>query len=144
MALELTGRLYEKFPKQQIKENFSKREFVLEISEQGANGMMYTNYAAFQLVNAQCDLIENFNLGDMVTVSFNVRGNKWEKDGQVKYITNLNAWRIQQANAATGLPTQGAGQQSAPTNTYNAAAPVAPTAPTNMGNMAEEADDLPF
>lgn len=138
MALEVTGRLFEKFDMQQISATFTKREFVIEISEQAANGMTYTNYASFQLANTQCSLIDNFQLGDMITVTFNIRGNKWERDGTVRYITNLNAWRVQAANLAGGVPTQpvnqpfSAPQQAAPaTNNFSAPA-------------ANDGDDLPF
>jgi hypothetical protein len=143
MALEITGRLYEKYDVQQISQTFSKREFVLEISEQAANGMTYTNYAAFQLVNAQTSLIDNFQLGDMVTVNFNIRGNKWEKDGQVRYITNLNAWRVQAANLAGGMPNQPVGQPSMPQNNFQQ--PAAPSPAPNFGNnSSDDGDDLPF
>lgn len=95
MALEVTGRLHVKGETQQIKENFSKRDFVLELTDESPTGMTFTNYAQFQLTNAQCAIIDNFHSGQLVKVSFNIRGNKWERDGQVKYITNLAAWRIE-------------------------------------------------
>ena len=103
MSLEVTGRLHTKFPAQQIKDNFSKREFVLELTEESPQGTVYTNYASFQLMNAQCAIIDNFQKGEHVKVSFNVRGSRWERDGDVKYITNLNAWRIERAGQQ---PTQ--------------------------------------
>lgn len=147
MALEITGRMFEKFDTQQITQTFSKREFVLEISEQAANGMTYTNYASFQLANNQCSLVDNFQLGDMVTVSFNIRGNKWERDGQVRYITNLNAWRIQPANLATGMPSQPAGQSmgGAPQNNFAAPQQQAPQGNSGFNPpAADDGDDLPF
>lgn len=103
MALEVIGRLHEVHPTQQIKENFSKREFIVEISEETATGMVYSNYATFQLVNNNCSAIDQFQTGDQIKVSFNIRGNRWEKDGNVKYITNLNAWRVERFNANTGV-----------------------------------------
>lgn len=145
MALEITGRLFEKFDTQQITPTFSKREFVLELSEQAANGMTYTNYASFQLANNQCSLIDNFQLGDMLTVSFNIRGNKWERDGQVRYITNLNAWRIQPANLATGVPTQPAGQpMGAPQNNFAAPQQNTQSTPGFTPPSTDDGDDLPF
>lgn len=147
MALEVTGRLHEKYNTQQITPTFSKREFVLEISEQAANGMTYTNYAAFQLVNAQCAMLDNFNLGDQVKVSFNIRGNRWEKDGQVRYITNLNAWRIEHPGQQMGAAPQG-GYQAPNMNQGNGGfqAPAQPSFGQNdFGNNAGGGDDdLPF
>jgi hypothetical protein len=107
MSLEITGRLAVKNETQQIKESFKKRDFVLEISEE-VNGKTYTNFAQFQLVQNRCDILDGFNVGDTVKVSFNIKGNKWEKDGKTNYITNLDAWRIevvQSAPVATPVDT---------------------------------------
>lgn len=113
MSLEVTGRLHKKFPTHQIKDNFTKREFVLELTEESHTGMVFTNYASFQLVNASCAVIDNFNEGEMLKVLFNIRGSRWEKGNEVKYITNLNAWRVerhgnapQQQQPAQNYPTQ--------------------------------------
>ena len=108
MSLEVTGKLHEVFETQQIKENFSKREFVLELTDESPSGMVFTNYAAFQLINNQTTVIDQFQLGEQVKVSFNIRGNRWEKDGQVRYITNLNAWRVERGSVGN--------QQAAPQN----------------------------
>ncbi|WP_158605929.1 DUF3127 domain-containing protein [Taibaiella sp. KBW10] len=143
MALEVTGKLIVIQPTQQIKENFSKREFVIEISQQTNTGMTFTNFASFQLVNNACSVIDQFQLGQEVKVSFDIRGNKWERDGQVKYITNLNAWRVE---AAMAQPQAGGYQQ--PQQQYNA--PQQPqqnfNAPPQQGTSFEPnvGDDLPF
>src|SRR5437763_648642 len=115
MSLEVTGKLHVKYGAQQVSERFKKREFVLELAEE-INGNVYTNYAKMQLVQNKCDILDKFNEGDMVKVSFNIKGNKWEKDGKVNFITNLDAWRIENAGAAQG------GMQSAPQSApaYNA------------------------
>ncbi|MCB0698064.1 MAG: DUF3127 domain-containing protein, partial [Chitinophagaceae bacterium] len=122
---------------QQVSERFKKREFVLETAEE-INGNVYTNYAKMQLVQNKCEIIDNYKLGDMIKVNFNIKGNKWERDGNVNYITNLDAWRIESA------------QQ--PSNSSQPASP----AYTNMntgGNTGandnynpspESVDDLPF
>ena len=90
MSLEVTGKLAVKYDTQQVSERFKKREFVLEISEE-INGNVYTNYAKMQLEQNKCDILDRFNEGDQVKVSFNLKGNKWEKDGKVNYITNLES-----------------------------------------------------
>lgn len=137
MSLEVTGRLHTKFATQQIKDTFSKREFVLELTDESPTGMVFTNYASFQLVNQSCAIIDQFQEGDLVKVNFNIRGNKWERDGQVKYITNLNAWRVEKANApmAAGAPQQQPQQQFAPQQQPQQFQP-------QQNNNS--ADDLPF
>lgn len=137
MSFEITGKLIQVSPTQQVSERFKKREFVLEIAEE-INGNVYTNYAKMQLVQNKCEIIDNYKMGDAVKVSFNIKGNKWERDGNVNYITNLDAWRVEAA-------AQGS----------SASAPAASPAYTNMSAPAantggqynpspESVDDLPF
>jgi hypothetical protein len=137
MSLEVTGKLAVKYPTQQVSERFKKREFVLELAEE-INGNVYTNYAKMQLVQNKCEILDRFNEGDAVKVSFNIKGNKWEKDGKINYITNLDAWRIE--NAAMGQGSVQSTPQAAPSYTGN-----------NNNNSAnfynpspENVDDLPF
>ncbi len=139
MALEVIGRLHEVHPTQQIKDNFSKREFIIEISEETASGMVYSNYASFQLVNNSCSVIDQFQPGEQIKVSFNIRGNRWEKDGVVRYITNLNAWRVERANVAAGVPQQAAAPPPPPPQ-QSQAAPFANNPNTNNS----DGGDLPF
>lgn len=95
-SLQITGVLHAKFDTQQISDKFKKRELILELSEQ-INGNTYTNYAKFQLVQAKCEILDRFNVGDSVKVSFNIKGNRFEKDGKVSYITNLDVWKLDNA-----------------------------------------------
>ena len=103
MSLEVTGKLHVKYETQQVSEKFKKREFVLELAEE-INGNIYTNYAKMQLVQNKCDILDRFKEGDLVKVSFNIKGNKWERDGKVNYITNLDAWRIEALQAHRTTP----------------------------------------
>jgi hypothetical protein len=136
MALEVIGKLIEKYPTMQVSERFKKREFVLDITEE-VNGNAYPNFAKMQAVQNRCEILDNFNEGDMVKVSFNIRGNKWEKDGRVNYITSLDAWRIERASAGDAAAYQAA---PAPQQQYQAA----PPSNNNFSNNAAAADDLPF
>ncbi|MBC7554817.1 MAG: DUF3127 domain-containing protein [Taibaiella sp.] len=116
MSLELTGKLIKKYDEQQVTQTFKKREFVIELSQE-INGSTYTNFAKLQLTQAKCDIIKDFNENDNIKISFNVRGSKYVKDGKENYITNLEAWRIEHASAATAQP--GNNQQAPPYNNNN-------------------------
>ena len=145
MSLEVTGKLLVKYDTQQVSEKFKKREFVLELAEE-INGNIYTNFAKMQLVQNKCDIIDRFNEGDAVKVSFNIKGNKWERDGKVNYITNLDAWRIEAANAAPGgassnqasapVYNNNGGNNSGGTNNFSGT--------PNYNPSPETIDDLPF
>lgn len=118
--MEISGILKEKYPTQTVSDKFKKREFVLELQEE-INGNTYTNYAKMQLVQAKCDLLDKANIGDTLTVHFNIKGNKWEKDGKVNYMTNLDTWKIE-------VTSQGQPQYT--NNFYN--------------TQPDQVDDLPF
>lgn len=96
MSFEITGKIIEKFNTQQVTDRFRKREFVLETRET-AGTSEFVETIKFQLTQDRCDLIDNISVGDDAKVSFNIRGRRWEKNGQVSYFNNLEAWRIEKA-----------------------------------------------
>jgi hypothetical protein len=139
MSFEISGRITEIFSTQQITDTFKKREFILEIKESGANGMDFIEYIKFQTIQDKCALLDELSENDVVKVSFNLKGRKWEKDGKVSYFTNLDAWRIEKATAADPGPAL-SGDQDASVSS-----------PSESGNGPGEPpvddsgfDDLPF
>ena len=94
MNFELSGKLFEIYPTQQKTEKFKAREFVLETTKQVGERDI-TDYVKFQATGDKCDVLNRYKTGDTVTIHFNIRGNKWVKDGKVSYFTNLDAWRIE-------------------------------------------------
>lgn len=94
MRFELTGKLEEKFDTVQISATFKKKEFVLLTTEEGGN-RVFENHIKFQLVQDRTSMLDGINPGDTIKVHFNIRGNRFEKDGKVSYFTNLEAWRIE-------------------------------------------------
>lgn len=144
MALELIGKLIEKHPVQQVTERFKKREFVLDISEE-VNGNTYANYAKLQVVQNRCELLDNYSEGDMLKVTFNVRGNRWERDGKVNYITSLDAWRIERAGAADSNAYNNQQQQQYAPQQAPAGGNFGNSGGNNYSAPAQGAsDDLPF
>ena len=149
---------------------FKKRELVLDCSyrNQFTGQIERTNYPKFEFTSNHVDDLNDFNIGDIVMVSFSLNGSRSEKDGQVRYFTNVQGYKIekyqsrynqqqggnQTAQAANGnqpTPTQGAcqsAQQAAMESARNAAAPAAPNFPPAVdenGNPIQgNNDDLPF
>lgn len=124
MSFEITGKLVAKFNIVQRTESFKTREFVIEKTED-IGGRTITNYVKFQCVQDKTALPDRYNLGDEIKVSFNIKGTKWVKDGKENYITNLDAWRMEQVKL---------GQQ---TNSVT-------EAPSSFNAGSENVDDLPF
>lgn len=94
MSFEITGKLVVKYNTVQRSESFKTREFVIEKSDD-INGRVITNYIKFQSVQDRTSIVDRHNEGEMVKVYFNIKGTRWEKDGKVNYITNLDAWRME-------------------------------------------------
>ncbi len=136
MSFEINGRLAEKFETQKVSDRFQKREFVLEIKSNSATGYEFVDFIKFQSTQDKCALLDQVNIDDTVKVSFNLRGRKWEKDGQVSYFTNLEAWRIEKLSNESG---------DIPNNTpvENSESNDAPS-PSNPPENDSGFDDLPF
>ncbi len=139
MSFEINGRLAEKFETQKVSDRFQKREFVLEIKSNSATGYEFVDFIKFQATQDKCALLDQVNTDDTVKVSFNLRGRKWEKDGQVSYFTNLEAWRIEKLSNDSG---ESAGETPV-TNSDASDASDAPF-PANPPENDSGFDDLPF
>lgn len=100
MNFELVGNIIVKEDEQAISASFKKREFVIEVANERNSD--WNDYIKFQLTQDRCAQLDPFNLGEAVKVSFNIKGRKWEKDGKVNYFSNLEAWRLEKAQANTG------------------------------------------
>lgn len=94
MSFEISGKLIAKYEIVQRTESFKTREFVIEKSDD-IGGRIINNYVKFQCVQDKTVMVDRFNIGDDVKVSFNIKGTKWMKDGKENYITNLDAWRME-------------------------------------------------
>ncbi len=127
MSYELTGKLIAKYDVIQRSETFKTREFVVEKSED-IGGRTITNFIKFQCVQEKTNIVDRINVGDEVKIYFNIKGSKWEKDGRTNYITNLDAWRIEQLLQAN----------------KNTAAEDGHLEPLDTFTSSDAADDLPF
>jgi hypothetical protein len=94
MAFEITGKIIDILPVNQVSDKFRKREFIIEKKESGG-AAVFIDYIKFQLVQDKCDLINESFLNEDVKIWFNLKGNKWERDGKLNYFTNLDAWKIE-------------------------------------------------
>ena len=127
MAFEITGKVIEIYPTVQVSDKFRKREFVIEKKETGGTAV-FVDYLKFQLVQDKCELINESFLNEDIKIWFNLKGNKWERDGKVNFFTNLDAWKIEKGSSAPGR------EQS-----FTANKPLEDIPPEN-----DELSDLPF
>lgn len=94
MSFEITGKLVVKYDTQQISDKFKKREFVIEVKD-NSGSFEFIDFIKFQLTQDKCGIIDNMSINDNLKIYFNLRGRKWEKDGNVSYFTNLEAWKVE-------------------------------------------------
>ena len=127
MEYQITGKVAEVYPVNRVSERFRKREFVIEHKD-SSSGQAFVDFIKIQLTQERCDLIDESWLRQEVTVTFNLKGNRWEKNGMVNYITNLNALSV-----VRGVSEAEGGDHAAPLPGLEDAPPPDP-----------ELDDLPF
>ena len=96
MSFDITGKLILKEDIQEISASFKKREFVIEVLNE--RNPDWNDFIKFQLTQDRCSAIDTISEGQEIKVSFNIRGRKWEKEGKVNYFSNLEAWRIENAD----------------------------------------------
>ena len=104
MAYEATGILIVDKGTQQVSEKFRKREFVVEIQDG-----QYPQVVKFELAQDKCDLLNGFQVQTPVTVSFDLRGRAYDKNGETLYFTTLSAWKITNATGGAQPAAQGGG-----------------------------------
>ena len=105
---------------------FRKREMVITTEEQ------YPQHILVEFVQDKCDLLNNFQVGQAVKVSINLRGREWTNpQGEIKYFNSIQGWRIENLQAET----EGSNMPPMP--------PIDAFEPADNLNE-EEHDDLPF
>jgi hypothetical protein len=125
-SYDLSGKLVEIYDTQQVTDTFRKREFVVETVE-SSNGRDFVENIKFQATQNACGILDSFNIGDSVKVTFNIRGRRTERNGVVNYFNNLEAWRVNKES--------GSGQEQSREERYQE---------TSNDNTPPPADDLPF
>jgi hypothetical protein len=104
---------------------FRKRELVVTTNEQ------YPQMLLIEFVQDKCDLLNNYQVGQDVKVSINLRGREWiNPEGVAKYFNSIQGWRIEvlQPEGSSEVP------------------PMAPldNLETISDTNSDEPDDLPF
>ena len=94
MSLEVTGRLIKS--ETVINGKYKQQDFVLQMDNE-VQGKIYSSYACFYLSEKAMHKINDFRIGDMVKVDFNIRGIKYNKEGRDNFFNKLEAWKITKA-----------------------------------------------
>lgn len=161
MAFQITGKIevigaIVSKPSKNGGQPFLSREFVLDATRYNPDtGEPWENHPRFELSSRNVNIIDQFQVGQKVTVDFSLRGSKYadQNTGEIKYFTTINAFRIalaeQQVQQQGGYqqPTAPTYQQPAPQPQYSPqpapqGQPFPPKVDANGNPVAD--DDLPF
>jgi hypothetical protein len=94
----ITGTIREIYNTQQVSDKFAKRDIVVTVDEK------YPQHITIQFTQDKCSLLDNFMVGDTVTVSYNLRGKQYQgKDGSIKYFNSIEGWKIDKPAQAQDL-----------------------------------------
>ena len=83
-----------------------------------------------EFIQDRTNLLDAFNVGDLVKIDINLRGREWTNDkGEIKYFNSIQGWRIEKVE-----------------DDYESQLPPLPTKEDlNISESSEnEPDDLPF
>lgn len=109
MGIEATGKLHVISDTKQISEKFSKREFVVELTEKNPK---YSQLVQFQLTGDRVSQLDGLHVGDEVRIEFSLRGREWRSpQGEVKYFNSLDAWKVEGTRAGGGRWSEPPGPQ---------------------------------
>ena len=119
--MKIQGKLFRIVDTQNVSATYKKREFVLEVAENPA----FPQMIKLELSKDKCDLLDKFQLGQIVECDINLRGRIWiNPQGVETFFNTIEAWKINSTD-----------QTSAPQPPEN----VKPQEFTNPPS-----DDLPF
>jgi len=97
--MEISGKIKVLNPTKEVSDTFKKRELVLTTEEQ------YPQHILIDFIQDKCSILDDFKVGEAVTVSINIRGKEYtNKNGQVGYFNQLNGWKIERTGSA--IPNQ--------------------------------------
>ncbi len=104
---------------------FRKRELVITTEEQ------YPQHIMIEFVQDKTELLNNYQVGQNVKVSINLRGREWTNpQGEVKYFNSIQGWRLENIDQSVSadMPPMPPADAFEPANDLN----------------EEDHDDLPF
>jgi len=88
------GEIADIFETKHVKDNFKTKKFVLLVTDK--QNPKYDQYILFELINKSVDVIEGFQVGDKVSVKFQLRGRRMQGEGdQFKYFNSIEATNIE-------------------------------------------------
>mgnify|MGYP003626204822 CR=1 FL=1 len=97
--MKVLGTIESLGSKNQITEKFAKQEVIIVTEDK------YPQTLCVQFANDNISKLAQFKVNDLVEISINIQGRKWEApDGVTKYFTSLDGWSIGLAGSGSLTP----------------------------------------
>jgi len=95
---EVTGKLTVKGETQSFgANNFRKREVVITTEDS-----QYPQTIMVEFIQDKTDLMDKFNIGDILKISYNLNGRAWvNPQGETKYFNSIQGWRVEKIDATS-------------------------------------------
>ena len=146
MSNQITGRLAAigqtvQIPSKTGGNPFLKREFLLDATTHDpytGERSQYENIVPLEVSGNKCAELDNFRIGDVITVSFALQGREWtNQDGQVKRMVSIRCYKLEARKPVqqTVQPVQQPTPQPAPPYQQF---------PPQVDANGNPKDDLPF
>lgn len=149
MSNQITGRLAsigqpQEIPSKNGGNPLVKREFLLDATTYDPyTGVRshYENVLPLEVIGDKCAELDQFHVGDVITVSFALQGREWtNQDGQVKRMVSIRCYKLE----ARRTVHQPAPAQPMPRYVQQPIYSQQQSFPTRSDNVSTSADPLPF
>ncbi len=127
---EATGKIKVIQETQTFPSGFSKREFVVTVGDD-----KYPQDIKYEVVKDKCSMLDQYSVGQDVTVNFDIRGNEYNG----KYYVNLSCWKISGGQSGGQNDHANQSYQGGSSQPTQATATGAEPSPDELMN-----DDIPF
>lgn len=165
MAYRITGTVLETGAAQTFNSKngtlYTKRDLVITVRKfdqyTGQSADEVGNTPKFTFMGDKCQRLDGINVGDIVTIHFDIVGRKYEKDGRTEYITDFRPIAVDVMNQPqaysqpTPPPTAQPFGSQPPQNGFQPFSqpnqspfPPMPQQAPQADNTGQKKDDLPF
>lgn len=146
MANQITGRLVyigqpQEIPSKSGGNPFMKREFLLDATTHDpytGERSQYENILPLEVSGDKCAELDQFGIGDVITVSFALQGRSWtNQDGELKRMVSIRCYKLEGRKPVVQQTAQTIQPTPQPTPTYQ-------QFPPQVDANGNPKDDLPF
>jgi hypothetical protein len=152
MSNQITGRLVEigqtiQIPSKTGSAPFLKREFLLDATTYDpytGQRSEYENILPLEVSGDKCAELDQFRMGDVITVSFALQGRSWtNQDGELRRMVSIRCYKLELRRTSGQTVVQSVQQTSQPASVVSQPTMVQAFPPSvdANGNLK---DDLPF